>query len=129
MTIGVLSRVEELANQPEGRKPEHRPQFWSLVELDKIIAEANGVKGRASKSVEKVYWDLVAKAGTELNILLNMSYAELSAIAPHPRFVEAIRRMREGRVKINPPGYDGEYGVVNIFNAAEKLEAKKQRLF
>ncbi|OGL67080.1 hypothetical protein A3B21_00030 [Candidatus Uhrbacteria bacterium RIFCSPLOWO2_01_FULL_47_24] len=126
MTIGVLSRVEELANQPEGRRPEYCPQFWSLVELDKIIAEANGVKGRSSKSVEKVYWDLVAKAGTEANILLNMSYDELAAISPHQRFVEAIRRVREGRVKINPPGYDGEYGVVNIFNAEEKLEAKKQ---
>lgn len=127
MTIGVLSRVETLANEPEGRTPASRPQFWSLVELDKIIAEVSGVKGRAAKSVGKVYWDLVAKAGDELNVLLNMSYEELEKISPHPRFVEAIRCMREGKVKIDPPGYDGEYGVVNIFAKNEKNQ--KQSLF
>lgn len=127
MTIGVLSRVETLANQPEGRVPATRPEFWSLIELDKIIAEAEGVKGRAAKKVNKIYWELVAKAGTELNLLLNMSPKEIAAIAS-PRLVEAIKRVREGKVRIDPPGYDGEYGVVNIFDSEEKLAAKQSRL-
>ncbi len=127
VTVGVLSRVEQLANEPEGRVPKHRPEFWSLVELDKIIAEAEGIKGRAAKKVDKIYWELIAKAGTEMNLLLNMSPSEIAAICS-PRMVEAIRRMREGKVKIDPPGYDGEYGVVNIFNAEEKA-VQKQSLF
>ena len=124
ITVGVLSRVETLANQPEGRVPPSHPQFWSLVELDKIIAEANGVKGRAAKSVDKIYWDLVAKAGTELNLLLNMSPQEIAVIAS-ARLAEAIKRVRDGKVKIDPPGYDGEYGVVNIFSEKEKATQKQ----
>ncbi len=123
VTVGVLSRVEILANEPVGRTPKHRPQFWSLVELDKIIAEAEGVKGRAAKKVEKIYWELVAKAGTELNLLLNMSPKEIADIAS-PRMAEAIKRVREGKVKIDPPGYDGEYGVVQIFSEKEKAAQK-----
>ena len=123
VTVGVLSRVETLANEPEGRTPKHRPQFWSLVELDKIIAEANGVRGRSGKNVGKIYWELVAKAGTELNLLLNMSPKEIADIAS-PRLAEAIKRVREGKVKIHPPGYDGEYGVVNIFSETEKAAQK-----
>ncbi len=124
VTAGVLSRVEELANEPVGRTPKHRPEFWSLVELDKIIAEAEGIKGRAAKKVEKIYWELVSKAGTEMNLLLNMSVKEIAAICS-PRMAEAIRRMREGKVTIDPPGYDGEYGVVNIFSEKEKAAQKK----
>lgn len=123
VTVGVLSRVETLANEPEGRVPKCRPEFWSLVELDKIIAEAEGIKGRAAKKVDKIYWELVAKAGTEMNLLLNMSPKEIAAICS-PRMAEAIKRMREGKVKIDPPGYDGEYGVVNIFSEAEKAAQK-----
>ncbi|MDO8505898.1 MAG: endonuclease Q family protein [bacterium] len=123
MTIGVLSRIETLANQPEGRTPKHRPQFWSLVELDKIIAEAEGVKGRAAKKVEKIYWELIAKAGTEMNLLLNLSLKEIADMSS-PRLAEAIKRVREGKVKIDPPGYDGEYGVVQIFSEKEKAAHK-----
>lgn len=124
VTVGVLSRVEELANEPAGRVPLAHPQFWPLIELDKIIAEAEGVKGRSAKSVKKVYWDLVAKAGTELNLLLNLLPQEIAAIAS-PRLAEAIKRVRDGKVKIDPPGYDGEYGVVNIFDEQEKAAQKK----
>ena len=126
VTIGVLARVEELANEPDGRKPKHAPKYWGLVELDKIIAEAEGVKGRSAKAVEKLYWDLVAKAKTEMNILLNLSASELASIAS-TRLAEAIERVREGKVTIEP-GYDGEYGTVKIFSEAEKAKAK-QALF
>ncbi|MBI4135286.1 DNA helicase UvrD [Candidatus Uhrbacteria bacterium] len=127
MTIGVLSRVEELANESPGRKPEAALKYWSLVELDKIIAETLGIRGRSARAVDKLYWALVEKAGTELNVLLNYSLEELSKIT-EPRVVEAIARVRDGRVAVSP-GYDGEYGVVQIFSAEEKKEAGQRPLF
>jgi PHP family Zn ribbon phosphoesterase len=127
VTVGVLSRVETLATEKEGRVPPGAPGFWSLVELDKIIAEAEGVKGRASKAVEKIYWDLVSKAGTEMNILLNLSREELLKITS-PKVTEAIMRVREKKVTVDP-GYDGEYGKVKIFSEGEQQGNKQKSLF
>ncbi len=127
VTVGVLSRVDALATEPEGRVPAGAPEFWSLVELDKIIAQAEGVKSRASKAVDKKYWDLVAKGGSELNILLNKSLAELATLTS-PRIIEAIRRVRDKEVTIDP-GYDGEYGHVTIFKDEERQEKKQKSLF
>ncbi len=127
MTIGVLSRVEELANESPGRKPESALKYWGLVELDKIIAEALGIRGRSARAVDKLYWALVEKAGTELNVLLNYSLKELLKIT-ETRVVEAIARVRDGQVTVSP-GYDGEYGVVQIFSAEEKKEAVQRALF
>lgn len=125
VTVGVLSRVEELADRAEGGRPKTVPEFWGLVELDKIIAEAMGLKGRAGKSVQDIYWDLVAKSGTEMNLLLNMSLEELKKIAPS-RLAEAIHRVRLGKVEVEP-GYDGEYGVVKIFSEKEQKEWKGEQ--
>lgn len=127
VTVGVLARVEELANQPENREPEAHPDYWGLVEVDKIIADSLGIKSRKSKAVDNLYWDLIAKAGSEMNVLLNLSLDELKNITD-ARIAEAIKRVRNGKVTIDP-GYDGEYGVVKIFSDDEKLEAKQKTLF
>lgn len=127
VTVGVLSRVEALANEPPGRKPEDAPKYWGLVELDKLIAQALGIRSRTSRAVDKLYWALVEKAGTEINVLLEFSLEKLTSLT-EARIVEAIRRMREGKLTVSP-GYDGEYGVVNIFSAEEKKQAKQHSLF
>lgn len=127
VTVGVLSRVETLANEPPGRKPEYAPKYWGLVELDKLIAQALGIRSRTSRAVDKLYWALVEKADTEINVLLEFSLEKLASLTD-ARIVEAIRRMREGNLTVSP-GYDGEYGVVNIFSAEEKKQAKQRSIF
>lgn len=118
VTVGVLSRVEELADRPDGYRPKGAPGFEKLVELDKIIAECLGVKSRNSKRVQAIYEDLLIEFGSELAILRQ---ADLGLVAARfgGRLAEAIRRVRAGQVEVTP-GFDGQYGTVQIFSQGEK---------
>lgn len=123
ITIGVLNRVEKLADREDGFVPSKAIPFVSLVELDKIIGEALNIKSRQSAAVQREYQNLIKKGGNEFNILLNLSYAELKKITL-PEIVEGIRRVREKDLKIEP-GFDGQYGRVSIFSPKEKIDRQK----
>ncbi len=127
LTIGVLYRVEELADKSEGAKPEGAPYFISLIELDKVIAQAQGVKGRQTKAVEVEYWSLVSAGGGELQTLLDVPESKLIKIT-NGGVVEAISKLRRGEVIIKS-GYDGVYGVISIFSAGEQVKQSQATLF
>jgi uncharacterized protein (TIGR00375 family) len=127
LTIGVLNRVNELADRPVGFKPNGVLPFTSLIELDKVIAQAQGVKGRQTKAVEAEYWDLVSAGGGEAFTLVDLLPDELKKVT-NERVIEAIKRLREGRVNIEA-GYDGVYGVINIFKPSESVLKPQSSLF
>ena len=68
LTVGVLHRVEKLADRPEGFRPEVAPPYEYLIPLDEVIGVAVGV-GPKSKKVRGVYDRLLAEVGTELDVL------------------------------------------------------------
>ncbi|MFA5319529.1 MAG: DNA helicase UvrD, partial [Candidatus Paceibacterota bacterium] len=115
LTIGVLNRVEELADRPLGFKPKNAVPFKKLVELDKIIAEALDIKSRNSQAVRKQYNWLIKEFGSELFILLELDLAKTGSRID-PRISEGIKRVRSGDLIIKP-GFDGQYGKINIFPA------------
>lgn len=117
LTIGVMYRVDELADRPAGEKPKSAPPFKNLIPLDQIIGDALGI-GVNSKGVEKEYRDLIAKLGNEFRVLLDATESELRAAAL-PKIAEGILKVREGKVNIEP-GYDGEFGKISIFGKEEK---------
>jgi len=116
VTIGVLHRVEELADRPEGFALEGAIPFKSLVPLDEIIAGAHGTESK-TKRVFADYHQLATAFGGEIPLLLGADPEEVARIA-NTKVAEGIRRVREGKLHIEP-GYDGEYGKVKIFEEGE----------
>ena len=122
LTIGVLNRVNELADRKgEIVPPPTAGQVTSLVPLQEILSEIMQV-GAASKSVTAAYEDLIRKLGSELDILKNIPVDEISK-AYTPLLGEGIARLREGKV-IKQAGFDGEYGVIRLFEQSELARKK-----
>jgi len=116
LTVGVLSRVQDLADREvDPRRPERAVPFRHIIPLKELLADCLG-KGKTSKVVQKEYDRLVACA-SEFAILLDLNENELSACAK-PEVAAGILRMRSGQVDIRP-GYDGIFGQVKIRHAEE----------
>ncbi len=110
LTIGVLHRVEELADRRPGQVPANVIPYRHLVPLEEIIAEALGV-GRDTAAVTKLYQAMVQDLGPEFTILLDVPTTE---IARHNEQVaEGIERMRRGEVTAIA-GYDGVFGIIKV---------------
>ncbi len=123
VTVGVLHRVDDLADRPLARRlPDRRP-YKNIIPLPELIAETLN-KGVNCQAVEKQYWPLINALGNEFNILLEAPLATIATIAAPP-LLEAIRRMRLGEVQI-AAGYDGEYGKIHVLTAADKTTITKQ---
>ncbi|MBI5098069.1 MAG: DNA helicase UvrD [Nitrospirae bacterium] len=121
VTVGVMHRVEKLADRNEGFKPSGSPAFHSIIPLPEIIAETLKV-GVNSKAVGNEYNKLLLKLGNEFKILMKVPLNEIEK-AGVPLLSEALSRMRSGDVLI-VPGFDGEYGKIKIFSAMKKKKIK-----
>ena len=124
VTVGVMHRVDKLADREDGFKPSGAPPFYSMIPLQEIIAETKKV-GVSSKAVTTDYLQLIEKLGNELKILMDLPLDEIEN-AGSPLLKEAISRVRSGNVHI-APGYDGEYGKIKILEEVERREIKEQR--
>ncbi|MBU3964803.1 endonuclease Q family protein [Patescibacteria group bacterium] len=124
LTIGVMYRVEELADRPVGGKPERVIPYKNLIPLEEIIADALGL-GKISKATRAEYVKLICALGSEFNILLD---APIEEIAKHsePIIAEGVKRTREQKAKV-VPGFDGEYGKIKIFEESEREKFKEEK--
>ena len=113
VTVGVYHRMEALADRPAGARPPSAGPFASLIPLSEALAEILGV-GANSKRVQGEYHHLVERLGPELTILQDLPLEEIGAVGGAV-LAEGIRRMRAGEVRAQS-GYDGEYGVIRMFD-------------
>jgi uncharacterized protein (TIGR00375 family) len=117
MTIGVLSRVIDLADRRSAVYPPGSPDVYSLIPLSEILSEIVGV-GPNSKTVMGHYLKCVERFGSELNVLTQTPVTEL-ATGYSTLLAEAVSRVRKNLV-IRTPGYDGEFGVISVFKPGER---------
>jgi DNA helicase-2/ATP-dependent DNA helicase PcrA len=129
VTVGVLSRVESLADRPadhRGTHPRARP-FANLVPLPEVLGEVLGV-GPATVGVKRLFHKLLAAMGNELHILRDAPLEDLRRHGgEHGELLgEAVHRMRTGALQI-AAGYDGEYGTVRLFAEGERKGKGERR--
>lgn len=122
ITIGVLHRVEELANREEGFVPKGSKPFRSLIPLSEIISFT--LKSNMSSSkVWNEYNKLVNAFGSEFNVLLEAEEERMKNIVERG-MVELILKNRSGGINIKP-GYDGVYG--ELVAGGKGLSKKPQK--
>jgi hypothetical protein len=124
LTLGVLNRVEELADRTQGFKPPGSHSYHSIIPLAEIFSDILQV-GAKSKKVRTTYQKALAQLGSEFNILHTLETDKINR-AGIPLLGEAIRRMRQKEVEI-ASGYDGEYGRIKIFNSHEREQLLGQK--
>ncbi len=121
LTLGVLHRVRELAERPSGFVPENRHGYTSIIPLADMLSDMCQV-GPKTKKVGRYYDKAIQALGPELDILTRYSYDRIRT-AGVPLLAEAVERMRSGRIHVSP-GYDGEYGRVQVFTPDELARFK-----
>ncbi|MBL7207741.1 MAG: UvrD-helicase domain-containing protein, partial [Desulfobacterales bacterium] len=124
LTVGVLYRVEELADRPKHEKPKRTHPYYSIIPLVNILSEILKV-GPGSKKVMNNYNAALDILGPELSILHNLQPKAIDK-AGIPLLGEAVKRMRREEIDISP-GYDGEFGRVKIFKDQERERLMGQK--
>ena len=118
ITVGVLNRVEQLANREKGFELPAGKPFQRLVPLPEVIGAAMGLSA-AGKKVGEKYENMISTLGPELAILREVPVEDIQKAAG-PLVAEGIRRLRRGQVK-RSPGFDGEYGKIRLWDPEETI--------
>ena len=133
LTVGVMSRVEELARGNEvntetkkdlngvlwiKNKDFDKPPYVMIVPLIEIISESFKT-GVQSQAVQTMYEKLISSFDNEFNILLKSDLEKVKEVA-NEKIAEGISKVRSGDIVIKP-GYDGLFGKVKIWKE-EKVE-------
>jgi DNA helicase-2/ATP-dependent DNA helicase PcrA len=126
LTVGVLHRVESLADRPVGHRPERGRDYRCLISLSQVVGELLGV-GPRSQAVASEVATLVGRLGPEFGILTDVPLEDVSRAGP-PLLPEALDRLRRGMV-MREAGYDGVYGTIRLFSAADLAAAAGPMLF
>jgi uncharacterized protein (TIGR00375 family) len=111
ITVGVLHRLELLADRAEGARPEGAPPFQSVIPLLDLIGGALRV-GTGARRAQDMYFELLRQLGNEFHILLDASLEAISE-ASSATLARGIGAMRAGKVEIDP-GFDGQFGKVSV---------------
>jgi uncharacterized protein (TIGR00375 family) len=109
LTMGVLQRVEDLADRPAGTRPAEAAGSRNLLPLDEVVAAVAGV-GPTSKTVRRTVDAMIERLGPELPMLERLPLDAIDK-AGFPAEAEAIGKVRRSQV-VRTPGFDGQYGSI-----------------
>lgn len=125
LVVGVLHRLNELADMHGGGPSENTKQVEYVIPLAEIIAELQGTKSTAGKRVQETYHQVIDRLGDEFSVLRTVPVEAVEA-AGFPLLALAIKRLRSGDV-VREAGYDGVYGTIRVFkDTAERSDTINQ---
>lgn len=129
LTVGVMQRVERLADRTEPVRPLQAASFKYIIPLAEILSEIHET-GVESKKVMTAYGEAINMFGNEFDLLQAVPINDIHRF--NPLLAEAIRRMRDGEV-IRQAGYDGVFGKISLFEGKPSLSStnshKQMNLF
>ena len=124
LILGVSHRIEQLADREEGFVPSGAAAFERLTPLPEVIASCTGHLA-SSAGVMRQYQKMLEKLGSEFSILRELPEEQIQDKCGY-QIAEGIRRLRQGKVR-RFPGFDGEYGIIQLFEPWE-LEAMEGQM-
>jgi uncharacterized protein (TIGR00375 family) len=124
LVVGVLHRVDNLADRPSGYKPKGHKDYSYLVPLIEIISHATH-RSEYSPSTREIYSNMLSSLGAEFKILQS---APIQEIAKHstPEIAECVKSVREGNITIKP-GYDGVFGEIDFMGRPFEEPRNRQK--
>ncbi len=124
VTVGVMHRVAELADRQAGERPSNAVPYVHAIPLQEVVAYVTR-KSTVSQYVKATYLKLIERFGSEFNVLLSAGTEQIAEV--DKELARAIRIVREDRAHI-VPGYDGNFGIIDIFNQVkEEKESGTQK--
>ena len=121
LTIGVMQRVEQLADRSQIFVPQNKPGFISTLPLHEILSTVYEIDTYYSKTLWKIYYEIVEATGSEFNALIFTPEDVLEKIVPKNVF-EMIIALRNNEIRLKP-GFDGEYGKIIIGEKIEEISS------
>jgi uncharacterized protein (TIGR00375 family) len=121
---GVSDRIDELASWDEPRHPPHRPPYTHILPLAEVIALATKTKTITSKRVRERWDALVAKFGTEINVLVDEDIGNI--LAADRQVGTVINLFRTQRMRYVAGG-GGNYGRPTLEGERDRYYEGSQR--
>ncbi len=111
LKLGVSERIDVISNYEVPNHPDHRPDYINAIPLIDIIRSVKGIKSTSSKTVLKIYNDLIDKLGKELEILIDISINKIEEV--NKDIADVINAFRKNEISYIPGG-GGTYGQIKL---------------
>lgn len=118
VTVGVLNRVEQLADRTALQATKFMRHRYQVVPLFDILELALGLPTTSQKLI-KMYHRILQSVGNEFFVLLKAPLDHIEKTST-PEIAQMIGLLRSGKISVQP-GYDGVYGQISILQCSQEL--------
>jgi len=109
--LGVSERIDTISTFEEPHHPKHRPTYINAIPLIDIIRAIKGIKSKNSKTVLKIYNDIIDKLGKEFEILLDLPIDKIMNY--NEEIGKVIEAFRNNEITYTAGG-GGTYGNIEL---------------
>ncbi|MHA1688898.1 MAG: endonuclease Q family protein, partial [Promethearchaeota archaeon] len=109
--LGVSERIEIISSTKTPQHPPHRPPYINAIPLIDIIRAVKGIKSASSKTIEKIYDEIIKKFGSEFHVLIDLDIQEIQKY--NEKIALIINALRKDEIEYLPGG-GGTYGEIKI---------------